>query len=270
MSKIVAIINVTPDSFSDGGKFFTPEAAIKQCAEAVTQGASVLDIGAESTRPNATPLPPQEEWQRLKNILPELVAEYKNTNIEISVDTRHPETAIKAIELGVDWINDVSGFDNPNMIEAVKNHEHIKVVVMHNLGVPANREAVLPDNIDVVQHIYDWANDKISQLMNSGISKNRIIFDVGIGFGKTSDQSFEIIGNIKQFKQLGVELYVGHSRKSFLNNVSKQENATRDIATLAVTAILAQHRVDYIRVHTININSITIDVINKIMYINNV
>lgn len=267
MSRIVAIINVTPDSFSDGGHFFTPEAAINQCAKAVAQGAAILDIGAESTRPDATPLSHQEEWQRLENILPELVSQYKNTDIKISVDTRHPETALKAIDLGVNWINDVSGFENPDIVDAVKNHEHIKIVVMHNLGVPASRKVVLPDNIDVVQHIYEWAKNKILKLVNSGINKNRIIFDVGIGFGKNAEQSFEIIANITRFKKLEVELYVGHSRKSFLDNVSEQIDNNRDIATGAITAILAQDEIDYIRVHNPHANSIIIDSINKIMYI---
>jgi len=245
-TKIVGIVNVTPDSFSDGGQNFAPEKAIAAVLELIGQGANVVDIGAESTRPNAILISPDEEWSRLAPVL-ERRAEF---DALISVDTRHAKTVKKAIAAGVDWINDVSGFGAQEMVEVVKN-ANCKIVVMHSLSVPADKNIVLPDGCDTVAEIMDWAKARIKSLENAGIKRERIIFDIGIGFGKTAAQSHELIKNIAKFKELGVALFVGHSRKSFLGADSVAE---ADQKTLEISKFLSVQGVEFLRVHNVQIH----------------
>lgn len=245
-TKLVGIINITPDSFSDGGINYSPQKAIAAIKKLIGQGAEVVDIGAESTRPNAIAITPDEEWARLEPVLKRR-AEF---DAIISVDTRHAQTARKALDCGVDWINDVSGFICTQMIETVHNSD-CKLVVMHSLTVPADKSVVLTENADVVAEVYRFAEDRIKSLENAGISKDRIIFDVGIGFGKTPQQSQILIENIGKFKALGVALFVGHSRKSFLGAKNIED---ADQKTLEISKFLRDSGVDYIRVHNIEIH----------------
>lgn len=242
MAKIVAIINVTPDSFSDGGEAFAPQDALAAIAHAINDGADLIDIGAESTRPGATPLPADDEWARLAPVLTGIFA----LDFPFSVDTRHALTAAKSLIYDASWINDVSGFASPAMIEAVKNTP-CRLVVMHSLSVPADKSVVLPEETDVVAEVLGWGRARIATLEAAGISRDRIIFDPGIGFGKTAKQSRTLIDNIAAFKALGVPLLVGHSRKSFLG-ASPEE---RDEKTLEVSRFLAAQGVDYLRVHDV-------------------
>ncbi|MCE3231963.1 MAG: folKP [Rickettsiaceae bacterium] len=244
MTKLVGILNITPDSFSDGGKFTQVSSALLQAEKLITDGAAVIDIGAESTRPNAIPINADEEWQRLEQILPAIIKLCHQRQVLASLDTRHAFTAEKAIDLGIDWINDVDGFNQSGMIDTVKN-SHAHLVFMHSLGVPADKNKTLPSNIDVIQLVYQWAENKILQLQQAGIAKEHLIFDPGIGFGKTPLQSWQLINNIEAFQSLGVKILVGHSRKSFLGD------GDRDVATLAVSKELIVKKVDYLRVHEI-------------------
>jgi dihydropteroate synthase len=249
-TKIVGILNVTPDSFSDGGNFFAPEHALNQAKKMIEEGAEVIDIGAESTRPNATPLTDAQEWERLLPILPSLIKIAKENNTQVSVDTRHPDTASKAIQLGVDWINDVSGCNDPQMIQLIKSN-NVKLVVMHNLGVPVNPKIKIPDNENAVEVIFNWGKKKIAELINKGITQDKIIFDPGLGFGTTASQSLEIIKSINEFNKLNVPILVGHSRKSFLSLFTDKPFAERDLETSIVSAFLNSKNVDYIRVHNV-------------------
>ena len=242
-TKIVAILNLTPDSFSDGGAYLCPEHALKAIEQFIADGADVIDIGAESTRPGATPLSYEEEWQRLEPVLKALP---RNKGVEFSLDTRHAQTAQKALSYGIDWINDVSGFSDPAMLESVK-HSDCKLVAMHSLSVPADKNILMSESADVAQEIIDFAEHRIAQMQAAGIVRGRIIFDPGIGFGKTAQQSWDIIDGIERFLKLGVPLLVGHSRKSFLvANI-----AERDTATLALSRTLAVKGVAYLRVHDV-------------------
>ena len=245
-TKIVGILNITPDSFSDGGQNFAPEKAIAAMHKLIEEGAEIIDIGAESTRPNATPITPEEEWARLAPIL----AVRDQFPAIISVDTRNAQTAQKALEFGADWINDVSGFASPDMIAAVQ-HSDCKIVVMHSLTVPADKSVVMPETCDPVAEIFAWANNRIKSLENAGIARNHIIFDVGIGFGKAAQQSKKLIEEILQFKKLGVPLLVGHSRKSFLGAKNLED---ADQKTLEISKFLVKNGVDYLRVHNVKIH----------------
>jgi dihydropteroate synthase len=250
-TSLVGILNITPDSFSDGGIFNNAEAALEKAKEMVKNGASIIDIGAESTRPGATLLSSEEEWKRLAPVL-EILRE-NDINAWLSIDTRHHDNAIKAIHTGIDWINDVSGFSSHKMVEAVADNA-VNIVLMHNMGIPADPQKVISENDDPVKVIIDWGLERIDNLIKYGINKNRIIFDPGIGFGKTPQQSYEIIKRIEEFNKLKIRILVGHSRKSFLNLFTNKKPQYRDDITAIFSAYLADKKVDYLRIHNVKVN----------------
>lgn len=255
-TRLVGILNITPDSFSDGGQFFDVPKALVQAEKMVSEGAEILDIGAESTRPGANPVSPKEEWSRLTPVLRMLKDRLVCCPIKpkLSIDTRHFQVAAKALEFGVDWINDVSGFIDNKMCElAAKNS--VKCVVMHNLGVPADKNKVLSSEPNVLQQVLEWAKQRFKHLIAAGVKPEQIIFDIGIGFGKTAQQSALLLKNINYFHRLGCQLLVGHSRKSFLNLVTDKLSADRDIETAFLSYQLATHQVDYLRVHNVALNA---------------
>lgn len=218
--QLVGILNVTPDSFSDGGKFTNIQSLLHQAYHLVSSGAEILDIGAEATNPDAIPLDPDDEWERLEPFLKALKHELHLMSFvpKISVDTRHAAVADKALRLGVDWINDPSGLQDPKMVELMATCRR-DCVVMHNLGIPADPKKVLTYLQDPVEQVYQWAQNQLSYLEKNGIALEKIIFDVGIGFGKDAEQSFSLIKNIRRFQNLNTRLLVGHSRKSFLKKI---------------------------------------------------
>lgn len=256
MPQLVGILNITPDSFSDGGKFPELEAAITHAKQLVEQGAEIIDIGAEATGPDATSLNTHSEWQRLEPVLNAIQGEIKHMLIppKISIDTYHAETAKKALDFKVDWINDVSGLIDPAMREVIAAY-HCDVVIMHHLGVPVVKNQVLPYTDNPVAHVYQWGEKQLDILEKQGINRERIIFDVGIGYGKTPEQSLELINYIEQFSQLKTRLLVGHSRKSFLRQFTTKPPAERDLETTVLSLYLASKNVAYLRVHNVETNS---------------
>ncbi len=252
----VGIVNLTPDSFSGDGILDNELSTWHHIQHLVHTGAEVLDFGAEATGPNATPLHPDEEWKRLSPVLIKTLAEKTNLFIppKISVDTRHAIVAEKALALGVDWINDVSGLDNPAMRRLISTNQ-CDIVFMHHLGIPANKTHHLPLNQDPTHLVFQWAEQRIAELEKAGIAHSRLIFDPGIGYGKTAEQSLEIIKNIRLFHKLGIRLLVGHSRKSFLTQFTTQPAIKRDLETMLISQYLANQSVDYLRVHDVEINT---------------
>lgn len=261
MTQLVGILNLTPDSFSDGGKYFSPEKAMEHANALLQAGASIIDVGAESTRPGAIPLTAQEEWQRLEPVLTLLCKQ----GISISLDSYHPENVTKALALGIAWVNDVTGFTNPAMIDAVKSHR-AKLVVMHNLGVPANPAHTLPPDEDAVASVFSWAEKHIKALVTQGIGKDRIIFDPGIGFGKTATQSLELLKRIEVFHALEVDLLVGHSRKSCFSMVTSSNAQNRDPETYAASLYLAGKNVQFLRVHDVDGNARALKVFGMLSF----
>jgi 2-amino-4-hydroxy-6-hydroxymethyldihydropteridine diphosphokinase/dihydropteroate synthase len=255
-AELMGIINVTPDSFSDGGTVIDVASAIQHGASLVNAGANLLDIGAEATGPHAKPLDAKTEWQRLEPILIGILAEKNQMLIppKISVDTRHAATAKQALDLGVDWINDVSGLSDPQMREIIKSSAR-DVVIMHQLGIPENNNIHLPVNQDPVPCVYDWAEAQLEFLQQQGINSERVIVDIGIGFGKTAEQSMRLLQQVSQFKKLGTRLLVGHSRKSFLKLFTDKSALQRDIETLPVSLYLSRVGVDYLRLHNIELTA---------------
>lgn len=250
---LVGIVNLTPDSFSDDGKFLNSTFAMQHIRSQLENGAEIIDIGAEATGPHATPITPEIEWQRLLPIL-EIVQTEKNKMYiqpKISIDTRYAETAKKAFAFEIDWINDVSGGEDPAMYDVIKNHS-CDYVIMHHLGIPVSKQtSTLSLHEDPVLKVMQWAEKKLSELENKGIARSRIIIDIGIGYGKTAEQSLELIKKINLFKKLNVRLLIGHSRKSFLGQFTDKLSSERDIETLAISSYLAEQSVDYLRVHHI-------------------
>jgi 2-amino-4-hydroxy-6-hydroxymethyldihydropteridine diphosphokinase/dihydropteroate synthase len=248
MPALMGIINLTPDSFSKD----TTVGAWQRIKHFIDIGADILDIGAEATGPNAIPITPDEEWKRLEPLLTQTIAEKTNLLIppKISIDTRHASIAEKALALGVDWVNDVSGLEDSAMQRAVSKNA-CDLVFMHHLGIPANKNNCLPSHQDPVTFVYQWAEQRLSELEKKGITRDRLIFDPGIGYGKTADQSLEIIKNIAEFTKLGIRLLVGHSRKSFLASFTTQPPEKRDLETLVTSLYLANQNIDYLRVHDV-------------------
>ena len=234
-TKLVGILNITPDSFSDGGKYLCPDEAIKQLNQLVEDGADIVDIGAESTRPGANPVLSEIQIERLKLILKSL------PNIPISVDTRSAEVAEFALENGATIINDVSGMDFDSRLADVVAKYNATLIIQHSTGDAGN---IIKYN-DVVEEVYLSLLNKTKLAQKKGV-KN-IILDVGIGFGKTQEDNFELLNRIEEFHSLNLPLMVGVSRKSMLG-IANEDNLTKDALTLAVSYPLI-NKVDYLRVH---------------------
>ena len=245
---LVGIVNVTPDSFSDGGRL--NDAAIDHAKMLMEEGADILDIGAESTRPGATLLSPDEEWARLEPVLGAIVERAHRAEVRLSVDTRHAQTAARAMELGVQMINDQGGLENSAMAEIMGEHE-CDVVVMHSLGLPANPKVTLPVDTLIIDVMLAWKKQMVARATAAGIAPERLIFDPGLGFGKTTVQSLELVLNAAELVDSGGRWLFGHSRKSFLTLFTKAEPAERDSLTLTFSAQLAAARVPYLRIHNV-------------------
>ena len=254
MPQLVGILNITPDSFSDGGKFLSPDHALVHMIKLIASGAEIIDIGAQSTAPHATIVGEKEEWLRLQPILSALPS-IKNQFVitpKISVDTFHASVAAKALRLNVDWINDVSGLKEPAMISLLAQ-SNADCVMMHHLGIPASSHQVLSYDQDLLKLIYEWAEKQLNKLECAGMKREKMIFDPGIGFGKIAEHSLQLIKHINEFKNLGVRLLVGHSRKSFLSLFTNRAVLDRDVETMVTSLYLANQSVDYLRVHHVEL-----------------
>lgn len=251
----VGVLNITPDSFSDGGEFFSADNAIERAKQLVKDGAEIIDVGAESTAPHAPFVSEEEEWKRLEPVLAALKSACPHFLIppKISLDTRHASVVSRAKPFNIDWINDTSGLQDEALCDLLKHSEQ-DVVLMHHLSIPASVDAVLPTNLDVVAEMYHFGEREIARLEQAGIARSRIIFDPGIGFGKTPTQSLTLIKHAAKFKALGVRVMVGHSRKSFLSFLTDKPAKERDSETAAISLFLAD-KVDYLRVHDPAINA---------------
>ncbi len=248
----MGIVNLTPDSFSDGGELADDASVDAHVAALFAAGAEYIDIGAESTRPGATPLTADQEWARLAPTLERLLSRYRGAALRprISIDTYHLGTARRALELGVDVINDVSGLTHPAMVELASSGS-ADWVAMHNLGVPADKNRVLPADQDPTDGVERWLEQRLVEWHRAGLDLNRIVFDPGVGFGKNALQSLRLLRNVQRFHRYGVRLLVGHSRKSFMHHVAATERADRDQFTVGASLQLCARGVDILRVHNV-------------------
>ena len=249
-TQIMGILNLTPDSFSDG-KNITPEAACEAFLRLVEEGAEIVDIGAESTRPGATPVLAEEEWERLETPLETIVNHPDRSRVKLSIDTRHASTAARVLDYGVEIINDVSGGEDEAM-RRVLARAVCDVIVMHSLTIPADPSVTLPADADPVATLRAWKDQREGALAAAGIDPVRIIFDPGIGFGKTAAQSLDLLARMSELVDGGGRWLIGHSRKSFLRAVGAAENpAARDPETLVFSRRIMDIPVDILRVHDV-------------------
>lgn len=249
MSRIVGILNVTPDSFAEARPTTDPDAAVAAATRLLEDGADVIDVGAESTRPRAEALTADEEWSRLAPCLARIVRLAEARGVPVSLDTRHAATAARGLDAGVSWVNDVSGVGEA--MAAVLAPAGCTVVVMHAVTVPVDPSHRLAPDIDVVAHLTAWFAERIETLADAGIAPHRLVLDPGIGFGTSRRQAIELVARAPELAALGRPLCVGHSRKSFLTLFADRPAPERDDVTLALSAILFAHGVDYVRVHDV-------------------
>ena len=256
----MGILNVTPDSFSDGGRFNKDHLAKKQMKHLFKCGADIVDIGGESTRPGSKPINSKKEWKRIKNIL-------KNVDKKkfISLDTRKSSIMAKGINLGVKLINDVSGLSyDDNTIDVLKKLQ-IPFVLQHSLGTPDVMQNN-PKYNNVLLDIYDFFEEKIKLIRSKGIKHNNIILDPGIGFGKNLKHNMSLIHNISIFHSLGFPILVGNSRKKFIKDLSGINDSKFRVGGTTASAIyLMMQGVQILRIHDVNEVTQGLKIFKKIM-----
>ena len=247
MPKLMGIVNVTPDSFSDGGKFLDHDAAVKHALQLLDDGADILDIGGESTRPYSTAVAADEEVRRVLPVIRAILRE--RPDAIVSIDTSKVSVAEAAIAAGAEIINDVTGLADRAMMECVRQ-SNAGACVMHMQGTPQTMQDN-PTYGDVVGDIHNYLAARLSALSSDGIDRDRICADPGIGFGKTHEHNLTLMANCWRFHELGRPLLVGHSRKGFIGKVLGDKEADRTAGTIGAAIALAEQGVQIIRVHDV-------------------
>ena len=244
---VMGIVNVTPDSFSDGGSFYEPEAAVNQGLRLVEEGADILDIGGESTRPGSTPVPLEVELQR---VLPVIEGLRQRTDVPISIDTNKAEVARQAIAAGATIINDITALRGDPAMPAVAARTGAAVVLMHMQGTPKSMQ-VAPHYTDVVTDVRSFLEERLAETVAQGIAPARIALDPGICFGKTLEHNLELIRRLDALTVLGRPLLIGASRKSFIGKVLDAQVEDRVEGTAAVVTAAMMKGANIIRVHDV-------------------
>ena len=245
---IMGILNVTPDSFSDGGQFIDPQAALRHGISMATEGAGMIDVGGESTRPGAAAVSPDEQIRRVAPVIEALAREI---DAPISIDTTSSEVAQAALAAGATIINDISALRFDERMAAVAADSGAAVVLMHMLGDPGTMQAN-PVYGDVVREVTEFLAERIAYAQQAGIAAERIVVDPGIGFGKTMEHNLELMRNLAEFHKLGKVVLVGPSRKSFIGKVLALEStADRLFGSAATVARCVAEGVQIIRVHDV-------------------
>lgn len=244
---LMGILNITPDSFYDGGYYFEKEKAYKRVETIVSEGAHIIDVGGMSTRPGSLPVDVDEE---IKRIIPVIEYISKNHDILISADTYRAEVARRAIASGAHIINDISGLSMDAGMAEVVGKNNVSLVIMHIKGTPENMQKN-PEYVDVLDEIYDYIEDKANTAISSGVKHDKIIVDPGIGFGKTTEHNLEILNKVREFKMLGYPVLIGVSRKSFIGNLLNLPVEERLEGSLAAAVYLVIGGVNILRVHDV-------------------
>jgi dihydropteroate synthase len=240
----MGVLNVTPDSFSDGGEFLDARAAIEHGRMLADEGADLIDVGGESTRPGAASVPEEEELRRVLPVVEALVAE----EIAVSIDTMKPGVARAAVSAGAVAINDVNGLRAPGMLEAAAELGAF-VCIMHMLGDPRTMQQD-PQYDDVVADVLDWLLERAETAIRSGVPKNRIWLDPGIGFGKTVDHNLSLLRSVATFATTGYPVLIGASRKSFIGKIADEPDAMNRLPGSLAAALYAAHKgARIVRVH---------------------
>lgn len=244
--QVMGILNVTPDSFSDGGKFADLENALEQVQRMISDGATIIDIGGESTRPGAVEV---SEADELARVIPVLKAIKQRFNILVSIDTSKASVMSAAIDAGADIINDVRALQNDECLTAVAN-SNIPVCLMHMQGLPRTMQSS-PSYDNVIEDILVFFQQRIDTCVSAGIARERIILDPGFGFGKTLEQNFHLLANLSTFGQLDLPILAGLSRKSMIGNLLNRDVELRLAGSLSTAMLAAQLGANIIRVHDV-------------------
>jgi dihydropteroate synthase len=244
---VMGIVNVTPDSFSDGGKFFSPDAAVAHAKQLISEGAEILDIGGESTRPRATPVDEAEELRRVIPVIETLAGEI---DIPMSIDTQKPAVARAALEAGASIVNDIGANRVDDSMWRVVAETNAGYVCMHMQGTPETMQAA-PTYADVVGDVRSFFSDRLKRLNDCGVGNSQVIFDIGIGFGKTLEQNLRLLGALKTFAEFERPLLLGASRKSFIKKLLGTEMEKRLPANLACACLAVEAGVQMIRAHEV-------------------
>jgi len=248
----MGIVNVTPDSFSDGGKHLSHQAAIAHAHRLVEEGADILDIGGESTRPGAALVSEQEELDRVLPVIEAL----RETHVPISIDTYKPAVMRAALAAGVSMVNDINALQESEAL-AVLVQSDAAVCLMHKQGTPQNMQQA-PNYVDVMDEVTTFLRLRLQACVEAGIALDRLVIDPGFGFGKTAMHNFDMLRGLAQFQQLGVPVLVGLSRKSMLGKITGREVEHRQAASVAAALIAVQRGANIVRVHDVRE---TVDVI---------
>lgn len=247
LPRLMGIINVTPDSFSDGGRYFEVNAAVERGLRLVEEGADLLDVGGESTRPYSTPISEAEE---LRRVMPVVQALCQQTSVPVAIDTSKAKVAAEAIAAGAEIINDVTGLEGDAAMPNLAAETQVGVCVMHMQGTPQTMQDD-PKYENVVEDIFDYLRQRRDHLLQQGLDAARICLDPGIGFGKTHEHNLTLLSHCGRYHALGSPILVGHSRKGFIAHELGDKQADRTAATIGVSLALARQGVQVLRVHQV-------------------
>ncbi len=245
---VMGILNVTPDSFHDGGEYETVDAAVARAREMIHAGADIIDIGGESTRPGAEPISAQTERDRILPVLDRL----DGVETTLSIDTRKPSVAEAALETGADMINDVTGLTDATMRRVVADHD-VPAVLMHSVSAPVDPNQRIRYD-DVVDDVLEQLTERVLLAERAGIDRSQLLVDPGLGFGKSAAESFALLDRIGEFRALGTPIMIGHSHKSMFTHAAESDG-DRSAPTVAATALAAERGVDVVRVHDVSPNA---------------
>ncbi len=257
----MGILNVTPDSFADGGKHFTIDSAVKRAQEMVEEGVDIIDIGGESTKPGADRVTEEEEADRVLPVIEKVMP----LGVEISIDTTRSAIAAKAIKLGAKYVNDVSGgLADPKMYELIAKNPKVQYVIMHWRAHSKNMQE-LAQYEDVVKEVKEELEERINSAIEAGVDPDQLIIDPGIGFSKTAEHNWELLKNLDRLSLLGYPILIGASRKRFLGELIGSTNPDdRESATLAITAAMAKQGIWAVRTHSVKPHRDVIATINAL------
>ncbi|MGC9383121.1 MAG: dihydropteroate synthase [Kosmotogaceae bacterium] len=259
-TELVGIINVTPDSFYPESRYSDKEKIVRAISHMVDMGLCIVDIGGESSRPGAEPVPYSTEIDRVVPVIEEVKSNFPD--LLISVDSYHPETVEAAMNAGADILNDISGLENPKLLQVASRYQ-AAVIIMHMQGRPKNMQKN-PHYVNVIKEVSSFLFERARKAIAGGIDKRSIVIDPGIGFGKNHEDNLELLRNIDVFTRSGYPVLVGHSRKSFIGNILDLPVEERLEGTLAITAYLFLKGVNFIRVHDIEQNQKVIRVLKAL------
>ena len=257
---VMGVLNVTPDSFSDGGEFFDPDMAVEHGLQMAADGAAIIDVGGESTRPGSASISADEQIQR---VVPVIEALCEKTNVPVSIDTYKFEVAQAALDAGAGMINDITALSDERMGELAAERQ-VPVVLMHIQGTPATMQ-IEPKYDDVVGEVLEFLLGRAKRAEKFGIAKDMIFIDPGIGFGKTTEHNLSLLRNIDKFVAAGYRVLVGTSRKRFIGQITgKEKSAERIFGTAATVALCAAAGVSIVRVHDVAEMVDVVKVANKL------